>query len=523
MTISYYMPQQYVLAMIKCHFKTVSPIIRKVSILSSERHFDLLVIGSGPGGYVAAIRAAQLGLKVACIDRDKLGGVCLNWGCIPSKALLHGAEIYDEAVNHGKEWGINIGEITVDWSTFIGRSRKITGQLNGGVAYLFKKNNIEHIQGHAHIVSGNNGITPCSVEVQTPSGDYYNGNGENVIETVTADRVLIATGAKPKELPFALCDGKTIINSSHAMTLEERPESLVIIGSGAIGMEFAYVYNAFGTKVTIIEMVDRIFPIEDADISKLAERAFKKQGMKFHTNAAVKSVEVQGDSATVTFSDVNDETKTESVTGDKVLVAIGVGPRCDGLFDDSLGIELDSGFIKTDAQEVDEPTYKTSVAGIYAIGDIIGPPLLAHVASEEGVTCIERMVGHHTFGVDYKSIPACTYTNPQIASIGMTEQQVIDAGVVYIKGEYSLKAHGKAIAVGAADGIVKIIASKPYGEILGAHIIGHDASELIAEIGLAIRLEATIEDIASTMHAHPTMAESIHEAALGTENRMIHN
>ncbi|HIB00481.1 MAG TPA: dihydrolipoyl dehydrogenase, partial [Phycisphaerales bacterium] len=242
-----------------------------------------------------------------------------------------------------------------------------------------------------------------------------------------------------------------------------------------------------------------------------------------HTNAAVKSVEVHGDSATVTFSDVNDETKIESVTGDKVLVAIGVGPRCDGLFDDSLGIELDRGFIKTDAQEVDEPTYKTSVAGIFAIGDIIGPPLLAHVASEEGVTCVERMVGHHTFGVDYKSIPACTYTNPQIASIGMTEQQVIDAGIDYIKGEYSLKAHGKAIAVGAADGIVKIIASKPYGEILGAHIIGHDASELIAEIGLAIRLEATIEDIASTMHAHPTMAESIHEAALGTENRMIHN
>jgi dihydrolipoamide dehydrogenase len=491
--------------------------------LTTQRHFDLIVIGSGPGGYVGAIRAAQLGLKVACIDRDKLGGVCLNWGCIPSKALLHGAEIYDEAVNHGKEWGINIGEVTVDWKAFIGRSRKITEQLNGGVGFLFKKNNIEHIQGHAHIVSGNNGVTPCSVEVRTPSGDYYNGDGSDVKETVTADRVLIATGAKPRELPFAPCDGKTILHSSHAMTLSQRPDSLIIIGSGAIGMEFASVYRAFGTKVTIIEMLDRILPVEDAEISKLAQRAFKKQGMHFHTSAAVQSVEVTASGATVTFSDVNDESKQESVSGDKVLVAIGVGPRCDGLFDESLGIKLDRGFIHTDAKEAEEPTYKTSVAGIYAIGDIIGPPLLAHVASEEAVTCVERMAGHHTIGIDYKSIPACTYTNPQIASIGMNEQQVVDAGIEYMKGEYSLKAHSKAIAVGAADGVVKILASKPYGEILGAHIIGHDASELIAEIGLAIRLEATVEDIISTMHAHPTMAESIHEAALGTEARMIHN
>ena len=504
-------------------FRTFFIPLRKVRNLTSKRHFDLIVIGSGPGGYVGAIRAAQLGFKVACIDRDKLGGVCLNWGCIPSKALLHGAELYDEAITHGKEWGINVGEVTVDWGAFIGRSRKITEQLNGGVAYLFKKNNIEHIKGHAKIVSGNNGVTPCSVEVRKPTGDYYNGDGGDLLETVTADRVLIATGAKPRDLPFAPCDGNTIINSSHAMTLEDRPDSLVIIGSGAIGMEFAYVYNAFGTNVSIIEMLDRILPVEDEEISKLAGRAFKKQGMKIHTGVAVKSVEVGENGTTVSFVNVNDDTKVESITGDKVLVAIGVGPRCDGLFADSLGIELDRGFIKTDAKDVDEPTYKTSVAGIYAIGDIIGPPLLAHVASEEGVTCVERMAKHHTLGVDYKSIPGCTYTNPQIASIGMTEQQVKDAGIDYIKSEYSLNAHGKAIAVGATEGIVKILASKPYGEILGAHIIGHDASELIAEVGLAIRLEATIEDIVSTMHAHPTMAESIHEAALGIEDRMIHN
>ena len=491
--------------------------------MSSQRHFDVIVIGSGPGGYVGAIRAAQLGLKVACIDRDKLGGVCLNWGCIPSKALLHGAELYDETVNHGKEWGIEVTGVNVDWPAFIGKSRKITEQLNGGVGYLFKKNGVEHIQGHAHILSGNNGVTPCTVEVREPTGDYYSGNGGECIETVTADRVLIATGAKPRDLPFAPCDGETLLNSSHAMTTEERPESIIIIGSGAIGMEFAYVYNAFGTKVTVIEMLDRILPVEDEEISKLAERAFKKQGMKFHTNTAVKNVEVTSEGATVTYSPINDDSKEEKISSAKVLVAIGVVPRCDGLFSDNLGIELDRGFIKTDAKEVDEPTYKTSVPGIYAIGDIIGAPLLAHVASEEAVTCVERMVGHHTFGVDYNSIPGCTYTNPQIASIGMTEQQVKDAGIDYIKGTYSLKAHGKAIATGAAEGVVKLLASKPYGEILGAHIIGHSASELIAEIGLAIRLEATVEDIISTMHAHPTMAEAIHEAALGTEDRMIHN
>jgi len=491
--------------------------------VSTQRHFDLIVIGSGPGGYVGAIRAAQLGLKVACIDRDKLGGVCLNWGCIPSKALLHGAEVYDEAVNHGKEWGINITGVEVDWQAFIGRSRKITEQLNGGVEYLFKKNGVEHIQGHAHIVSGTNGVTPCEVQVKEATGDYYSGDGGTVLETVTADRVLIATGAKPRDLPFAPCDGNTIINSAHAMTLESRPESLVIIGSGAIGMEFAYVYNAFGTKVTVIEMLDRILPVEDEEVSKLAQRAFKKQGIIFHTNTGVKNIELSGDGGTVTYSPVGDDSNEETITGEKILVAIGVVPRCDGLFSDSLGIELDRGFIKTDAKEVETPTYKTNVPGIYAIGDIIGPPLLAHVASEEAVTCVERMAGHHTFGVDYNSIPGCTYTNPQIASIGMTEAKVQEAGIDYIKGVYSLKSHGKAIATGATEGFVKLLASKPYGEILGAHIIGNSASELIAEIGLAIRLEATVEDIISTMHAHPTMAEAIHEAALGTEDRMIHN
>ena len=491
--------------------------------MSLERHFDLIVVGSGPGGYVGAIRAAQLGLKVACVDRDKLGGVCLNWGCIPSKALLHGAEIYDEVVNHGKEWGINVEKASVDWSAFIGRSRKITEQLNGGVGFLFKKNNIEHIQGHACILSGNDGINPCKVDIRNTTGDYYNGSGLDSKEVITADRILVATGAKPRELPFAPCNGNGIINSSHAMTLDERPESLAIIGSGAIGMEFAYIYNSFGTQVTIIEMLNRIVPAEDEEISQMALRVFKKQGIKIHTGAIVNSIENGDQGLTVSFTDANDESKTEVVQAEKVLVAIGVGPRVDGLFSETLSVDLEHGFIKTDAKTVDSPTYQTSIPGIYAIGDIIGMPLLAHVASEEAVACVERMVGHNPLGIDYSAIPSCTYTSPQIASIGKTESQLQDAGVDYSKGLYSLKSHGKAIAVGATDGVVKLLASKPYGEILGAHIIGESASELIAELGLAIRLEATVEDIISTMHAHPTMAESIHEAAMGTEGRMIHN
>lgn len=459
-------------------------------------------------------------MKVACVERDKLGGVCLNWGCIPSKALLHGAELYSELVNHGESWGITAKDVTVDWSAYIGRSRKITEQLNSGVAYLFKKNGIEHVQGHAHIISGATNSSPCKIEIRSPQGDYYNGSGEGAVETITADRVMVATGAKPRDLPFAPCDNEVIVNSLKAMTLEERPASVVVIGSGAIGMEFAYVYNAFGTEVTIVEMLDRILPLEDEEVSKQAERAFKKQGMNFHTSSAVQSVERNENGATVTLTKGGKET---SVEAQKVLVAIGVAPRTDGLFDASLGLELDRDFIKTDALSATEPTYQTNIKGVYAIGDVIGPPLLAHVASEEAVTCVERMLGHHTLGVDYNSIPACTYTNPQIASIGRTEKDLQDSGIEYTKGVYSLKAHGKAISVDATEGFVKLLASKKYGEILGAHIIGKDASELIAEVGLAIRLEATVEDIISTMHAHPTMAEAIHEAALGTEERMIHN
>jgi len=493
-------------------------------------HYDLIVIGGGPGGYVGAIRAGQLGMKTALIERSNLGGVCLNWGCIPTKALLHTAELYTEAVRHSAEWGFGIDpdKVSVDWAKVIGRSRDIAGKMNGGVGFLLKKNKVDHVAGHARIVSGRTAHGPATVEVTAASGDYYNGAGTPPpIQTLTADRIMIATGAKPRELPGTPFDGQTIISSYDAMILKSRPKSMVIVGSGAIGMEFAYFYNAFGTKVTVVEMLDRILPNEDDDVSKVATRAFTKQGIQFQVGQTVKKVEKKkSGGATVTIADVKDESKTSTIDAEVVLVAIGVGPRTDGLFDDKgaakLGLVLEKGWIKTDYRDKKEPTYQTSVPGIYAIGDVIGPPWLAHVSMDEGVTCVERMKGHHTLGVDYASIPGATYCNPQIASIGMTERDAKAKGIAYTVGTFQLKTHGKAVAVGATEGIVKIIASKPYGEILGAHIIGEDASELIHEICLAKRLEATVEDIISTLHAHPTMAEAIHEAALAVEGRTLH-
>jgi dihydrolipoamide dehydrogenase len=501
--------------------------------VAETKHYDLIVIGAGPAGYVGAIRAAQLGMKVACIERDKLGGVCLNWGCIPSKALLHAAELYREAITHGKDWGFEIDpeKVKVDWPKVIGRSRDITTKISGGVGFLFKKNKVEHVQGHAHIVSGKSPHGPCKVEVLEPTGaagyeSYYHGSGDSkkVKATLTADKVMIATGAAPRELPFAKNDGKQIITSYTAMNLPKRPASMIIAGSGAIGMEFAYFYNAFGTKVTVVEMVDRILPVEDDEVSKAAQRTFTKQGMEFFVGHTLKAVDKKKDGLTITIADVNDEKKSQKIDAEVLLLAIGIGPRLDGLVDEKLGLKLEKGYVKTDYRDpgVAEPTYKTSVPGIYAVGDIIGPPALAHKAMEEAVTCVERMAGHHTIGIDYNAIPGATYCNPQIASIGMTERDAKAKGIKYKVGKYAFQPHGKAVAVGATDGFVKMITSEPYGEILGCHIFGEDASELIAEISIAMRLEATAEDIISTIHAHPTMHEGVHEAALATEGRALH-
>ncbi len=491
--------------------------------MAESKHYDLIIIGGGPAGYVGAIRAGQLGLKAACIERNNLGGVCLNWGCIPSKALLHNAELYSEAITHGEQWGFGFEKTTVDWTKVIGRSRDISGKITKGVGFLLKKNKVDHIVGHATITSGKTAHGPCTVEVRSATDDYYHGTGEgNVEQTVTADRVIIATGAAPRPLPNIDFDGKLVISSKEAMNTKKQPKSMVIVGSGAIGMEFAYFYNSFGTAVTVVEMLDRILPIEDDDISKAAKRAFEKQGIKFELGSTVKKLDKKKGGATVTIVDANDDSKSKTVDVDVMLVAIGVGARFEGLFDDTLGLELVKGHIKTDYRDVAEPTYKTSVPGIYAVGDVIGPPWLAHKAMEEAVICVERIAGHHAISMDYNQVPGCTYCNPQIASIGMTERAAKEKGLDYNVGKYNLQAHGKAIAIGATQGLVKVLTSKPYGEILGAHIIGEDASEMIAEFSVATRLEATAEDIISTIHAHPTMHEAIHEAVLDTENRALH-
>jgi dihydrolipoamide dehydrogenase len=495
--------------------------------VAETTHFDLIVIGGGPGGYVGAIRAGQLRMNVACIERSALGGVCLNWGCIPSKALLHNAELYREAITHGKEWGIEVdpAKVKVNWDRVIERSRSLSPQSQKGIAYLFKKNKVHHIEGHAKIVSGKTAHNPCKVEVYEPDGDYYHGAAKGKPkQTLTADRILIATGAAPRELPFAKIDGETIISSYQAMSLKKQPKSMIVVGSGAIGIEFAYFYNAFGTKVTVVEMLDRIVPVEDEDVSKAALKVFQKQGIDFHVSHTLKNVDKKKGEAGVkaTIVNVNDEKKTQTLEAEVILLAIGVTARFDGLFDDSLGVKVEKGHIKTDYRDKADPTYQTSVPGIFAIGDVIGPPWLAHVASEEAVVAVERMARHHAISLDYDGIPACTYCNPQIGSLGLTERAAKEKGIDYKIGTYQLKAHGRALAVGANEGFVKLVVSKKYGEILGAHIFGEDASELIAEIALAKRLEATAEDIISTVHAHPTMAEAIHEAALATEGRAIH-
>lgn len=493
--------------------------------MAENKHFDLIVIGGGPGGYVGAIRAGQLGMKVACVERNRLGGVCLNWGCIPTKALLHNAELYREAIMHGNDWGFEIepSKVKVNWDKVIGRSRDLTPNLNKGIAFLFKKNKVEHIEGHAKITSGKTAHGPCTVEMYDADEDYYNGSAKGKAkQTITADKIMIATGAKPRELPFAKFDGKQILSSYDAMSMKKQPKSMIIVGSGAIGMEFAYFYNAFGTKVTVVEMVDRILPIEDDDVSKAAEKTFKRQGIDFLTGHTLKSVDKTKNGVKAVAVDVKDDKKTKELEADVLLLAVGVTARFDGLFDEKLGLKIVKDHIWTDYRESDNPTYKTSVPGIFAIGDVIGPPWLAHVSMEEGVLCVERMAGHHAIAMDYDAIPGCTYCNPQIASIGLTERAAKEKGIEYKTGIYQLKAHGKAMATGATDGFVKLVVSKKYGEILGAHIFGEDASELISELGLAKRLEATAEDIISTVHAHPTMHEAIHEAALATEGRTLH-
>ena len=478
---------------------------------TNEQTFDLVVIGGGPGGYVGAIRAAQLGMKVACVERDRLGGVCLNWGCIPTKALLAGAEFYHKLQYDADQWGITADNVAHNWEKVIGRSRGVADTLNKGVGFLFKKNKITHFAGHAHIP------VPGKVQVFAPDDTEHAGEAT---ATLKAKNILIATGAVPRPLPGTPFDGDKVIAAKEAMTLTDQPAKLLIVGSGAIGMEFAYFYNAFGTECTVIEMQDRVMPIEDADSSKAVEKAFKKQGINIKTGHITKSIEVTKTGVKATIANVKDDSKTETIEADKVLVAIGVRGRYDGLLSDKLGVETFKDHIKVDYRK-EGATYETSVKGIYAVGDVIGPPWLAHVASEEAVTCVERMAGHDAPDIDYASVPGCTYCHPQVASIGLTEAACKEQGLDYNTGAFPFQASGKAQALGETDGFVKMITDKKTGEILGCHMVGENVTELIAEMGLARRLEATTEEIIATMHAHPTLSEAVHEATLATEGRTL--
>ena len=508
--------------------------------MAEQQHFDLIVIGGGPAGYVGAIRAAQLGQSVACVERDRLGGVCLNWGCIPTKALLAGAEFYERLTRQREEWGVMADNVRHDWSKVIGRSRGVATNLNKGVQSLFKKHKIKHFEGHAFI--------PAPGKVRVFASDDPKHQGD-VQDELTADHILIATGAEPRALPGTPFDGDRVIASKQAMTLEEQPKKLLIVGSGAIGMEFAYFYNAFGTEVTIVEMLDRLLPVEDRDVSKAMLKSINKRGIKVLTEHVVKAVEHTDTGIKATIEKVNADTdeahpakksygaegperdkssvdgggENKTIEADKVLVAIGVKGRYDGLFDESLGLETVKDHLKTDYRD-EKPTYATNVKGIYAVGDVIGPPWLAHVASEEAILCVEQIFGHDVSGsrIDYDSIPGCTYCQPQVASIGYTEQRCEDEGIEYTAATFPLLASGKAQALGHTEGFAKMIVGKAHGEILGCHLMGENVTELIAEISLAKRLEATADEVIATIHAHPTMSEAIHEAALGTAGRMIH-
>ncbi|HZW11493.1 MAG TPA: dihydrolipoyl dehydrogenase [Phycisphaerales bacterium] len=519
----------------------------------ADKHFDLIVIGGGPGGYVGAIRAAQVGYKVACVERAKLGGVCLNWGCIPSKALLSNAELM-EKLAHREVWGLKLtGEVGIEWDKVIGRSRDVAGKLNKGISFLFKKNKIEHIEGHAKIVGaaqgnkGGSGGGACRVEiydckVQEERTDAPAEPAKTPRETITATNVLIATGSVARDLPFAkFGSDPKIWGAREAMFNKEKPKSLIVVGSGAIGMEFGYFYKSFGTEVTVVEMLDRILPVEDEEVSKAMERHYTKAGMKIRTGHTVVGVDAKGKTVKAKIAPVAngkpDESKAETIEAERILLAIGVTGRFDGLFDEKLGLETVKGHIKTDyvPGEFGDPKhldYKTNLPGVYAIGDAIGPPWLAHVASEEAILCVERIawrdkkLNHEPIPMDYSVIPGCTYCQPQVASVGYTERALIERGLKkgedYEVGKYAFQAHGKAIAALHTDGFVKIIRGLPRGEILGAHIMGDQATELIAEMTLARRLEATTEELICTVHAHPTMHEAVHEAALAAEGRVIH-
>ncbi len=461
-------------------------------------NFDLVVIGSGPGGYVAAIRASQLGMNVAVVERAELGGICLNWGCIPTKSLLKSAQVFDY-VNHAADYGVSVeGEVKADFDAMVKRSRSVAEGMSKGIQFLFKKNKIQTISGTGKLAGKG------KIEVTDSEGKQ---------QTVEAKHILLATGARSRELPALPQDGEKIIGYRKAMTLDKQPESMIVVGSGAIGSEFAYFYNSIGTKVTLVEFMPNIVPLEDEEVSKQLGRSFKKAGINVMVKSEVLSVDTSGDKCKVTIKTKKGEEVHEA---DIVLSAVGIIPNTEGLGLEELGVETEKGRIKVD------DFYRTNVEGVYAIGDIVHGPALAHVASAEGITCVEKIAGHHPQAVDYKNIPACTYTTPEVASVGMTEKQAKEAGHEIKVGKFPFTASGKASAAGAKDGFVKLIFDAKYGELLGGHLIGANVTEMVAELVVARKLETTGMEMIKSVHPHPTMSEAIMEAAAAAYDEVIH-
>lgn len=460
-------------------------------------NYDIIVIGSGPGGYVAAIRASQLGFKTAIVERESLGGICLNWGCIPTKALLKSAQVF-EYLNHAADYGIKVEGGEVDFNAVIKRSRGVADGMSKGIQFLMKKNKIDVIMGTAKIKKGG------KIEVK---------GGDGSTKEYTAKHTILATGARSRELPNLKQDGKKIIGYRQAMNLDKQPKSLVVVGSGAIGVEFAYFYKAIGTQVTIVEYLDRIVPVEDEEISKQLERSLKKTGINILTGAEVTAVDTSSSPCKVKIKTAKGE---ETIEAEVVLSAVGISPNIENIGLEEVGVKTEKGRVQVD------DFYKTNVDGVYAIGDIVKGQALAHVASAEGITCVEKIKGLHVEPIDYNNIPGCTYCSPEIASVGYTEKAAKDAGYEVKVGKFPFSASGKASAAGAKDGFVKVIFDAKYGEFLGAHMIGANVTEMIAEVVAARKLETTGHEIIKTIHPHPTMSEAIMEAAADAYGEVIH-
>jgi dihydrolipoamide dehydrogenase len=461
-------------------------------------NYDIIVIGSGPGGYVAAIRAAQLGFKTAVVEKSELGGVCLNWGCIPTKALLKSAQVFNY-LKHASDYGITLdGTAAADLPAMVKRSRSVADGMSKGIQFLLKKNKIDHIQGFGKVVPGK------KVEVT---------DAEGKVTVYEASHIILATGARSRELPNLKQDGKKIIGYREAMTLPVMPKSMVVVGSGAIGSEFAYFYNSIGVQVTLVEFLPNVVPVEDEEVSKQLERSFKKAGMKVMTSSTVETVEINGDICKVS---IKTPKSVEVIECDIVLSAVGIATNLEGIGLDETGIKYEKGKVLVDG------FYRTNVEGYYAIGDIVSGPALAHVASHEGITCVEKIAGLHVEPIDYGNIPGCTYTNPEIASVGMTEKAAKEAGYEIKVGKFPFSASGKASAAGSKDGFVKVIFDAKYGEWLGAHMIGDNVTEMIAEVVVARKLETTGHEIIKSIHPHPTMSEAVMEAAAAAYGEVIH-